>query len=287
MVDTKSAWDAKPTWDVVPENEEGATPRLDRSQRGPFLLRVGVGYAVLTIVMFGAGFMLTYVLDASVGHWDQSANEWLASRRTSFWDDITGLATAAVNTMPVIAAAIGLTVLLGFRHRWREATFVVLALTLEVAVFLSVTFAVGRPRPDVIRLNATPTTDSFPSGHAAAATVLLIGITIVVFSFTGKRAVRALCLATAILFICLVAFGRVYRGMHHPTDVGVGVLLGLACLCVSGYATAALWPHSSFRNDSTGGTTNRLSLSRGEAGDNRRSGRSFGQDAPGRADPAA
>jgi membrane-associated phospholipid phosphatase len=34
----------------------------------------------------------------------------------------------------------------------------------------------------------------------------------------------------------LVAVSRLYRGMHHPTDVVFGALNGLACLAVAVYA---------------------------------------------------
>jgi undecaprenyl-diphosphatase len=241
----------------------------------------------MTIVMLGIGLLLTYVLADSVGRWDQSVNEWIADQRSSVGNDTTGFATSAVNTGPAVAIAAVITVVLGLRHRWREAAFVVLALVLEVTVFLSVTFAVARPRPDVVRMNSTPTTSSFPSGHTAAATVLLIGVAVVVFWCTSRRTVRAACLTTAVLLIVLVAIGRVYRGLHHPTDVVAGALLGLVCLWISACATAVLWPQKSFRNDRTAGMTDHRSAIRGEASDNRRSGGAFGQDAPGWADPAA
>ena len=279
--------DVEAVWDVAPEGAEKPRRRFDRSQLQPFLLRFGVGYLALTIVMLGVGYLLTDVLSGSVGRWDQSVNEWFANRRSMVWSDTTGFATSAVNTEPAIGIAMVIAAVLGLCRRWREAAFVVLALVLEVLVFLSVTFVVARPRPDVIRLNSTPSTSSFPSGHTAAATVLLVGVTVVVFWCTSRRAWRAACVTTAILLVVLVGFGRVYRGLHHPTDVVVGALLGLACLCISSYATAALWPRRPFHNDPTTGTTDRLSVTRGGASDNRRGSGSFGQDAPGWADPAA
>jgi membrane-associated phospholipid phosphatase len=279
--------DAKAVWGVAPETRSQMHSEFECSELRTALLRVGAGYLALTLVMLGVGLILTHLLADSVGRWDQSVNEWFSSQREGVWNDTTGFATSAVNTEPAIGLAFVIAAVLGFRHWWREATFIVLALALEVMVFLSVTFIVARPRPDVIRMNSTPSTSSFPSGHTAAATVLLIGVTVVVFWATSKRAVRVTCLTTAVALVVLVAFGRVYRGLHHPTDVVAGALLGLACLWVSGYATAALWPRRSFRNDLTVGTTNRLSPTRGAASENGRSGSSFGQDAPGRADPAA
>ena len=75
-----------------------------------------------------------------------------------------------------------------------------------------------RQRPDVARLVALPHSHSFPSGHAstsfACATVLAL--------LEPRLRVPALVLAAAI------AFSRLYVGVHYPTDVLAGAVLGTA-----------------------------------------------------------
>jgi undecaprenyl-diphosphatase len=192
-----------------------------------------IGYVSLTAALLLIGVVLVHLLDGTVGRWDEHVNEWFARRRTQDWNDITQVATRMVETLPVIAAAAVVAGILAIARRWREAAMFVLALVLEITVFLSVTFVIARPRPDVPRLNSTPSTSSFPSGHTAAATVFTVGLALVVFSCTRSRLARGFTVIVAVVFPILVAFARVYRGLHHPTDVFVGYVFGLGCLFVA------------------------------------------------------
>ncbi|MDQ1520956.1 MAG: hypothetical protein QOI55_2029, partial [Actinomycetota bacterium] len=168
----RSILEPDPSWRTV----DDSPPHPVRTA----LVVTAIGYALLTAAMLAIGLLLTHALDGSVGRWDDHANRWLVERRSAGWDHITAVATWIVNTLQVIAAAAVVVALLWFRHRWREAAFLTIALVLEITVFLSVNFVVDRPRPDVPRLNKTPSTSSFPSGHTAAATVLFVGIALIV-----------------------------------------------------------------------------------------------------------
>jgi undecaprenyl-diphosphatase len=200
------------------------------------LVVIAIGYVALSAVLIGVGMLVTHLLDGSVGTWDLHVNRWFAARRSAGWNDVTAVFTAAVNTLPVIAMAAVTVGVLWLRHRVREALFLAIALTLEVTVFLTSAVVVARPRPDVSRLDSAPPTSSFPSGHTAAATVLFAGLALIVLCCTSAWFVRWLCAVLAAVIAAAVGLGRVYRGLHHPSDVLAGLLLGIACLCVAALA---------------------------------------------------
>jgi membrane-associated phospholipid phosphatase len=101
-----------------------------------------------------------------------------------------------------------------------------------------VNYAVGRPRPKVPHLGSTPSTYSFPSGHAAATLVLYGGLALIVTGRTRHLAARAVTWTLAVVFPLWVAFSRVSRGQHHLTDVIAGLALGAGVLLLLTPVTA-------------------------------------------------
>ncbi len=192
------------------------------------------GLVALTAVIVGIGLLLTKVLlSGSVGAWDDSVNRWLVGQRTATLDTLTALGSDMGSTLTIVAIAFVSSVVLAIKRHWREVEMIVVALTIEVSVFLLATLMVDRARPDVRRLDVSPPTSSYPSGHTAAAIVLYVSLAIVISSLTSSRLARALAWMLAILLPIAVGLSRLYRGMHHPTDVLASVLLAAGALTVA------------------------------------------------------
>jgi len=93
---------------------------------------------------------------------------------------------------------------------------------------------IGRPRPDQFSLNlgySTPSDYSFPSGHVVYYTLLfgMIAFLALASPKLGRKS-RILFLSVSALLIVLVGISRVYLGVHWPSDVVGGYLLGFALL---------------------------------------------------------
>jgi undecaprenyl-diphosphatase len=195
-------------------------------------IAIGTGLVIASLlcaaVLAGAGLLLVHV--GPVTRWDDRVNSWFASHRTPAWNNISYWGTYLANTLGIVVVAAVATAGLLLRRWGRQAFMLACALAVELTVFLTVNYSVGRPRPSVPHLGSTPSTYSFPSGHCAATLVLYGGIAVLVWSRTRSLVSRAVTAVGAVLFPLWVAFSRVYRGQHHPTDVFAGLCMGLAVL---------------------------------------------------------
>lgn len=85
-----------------------------------------------------------------------------------------------------------------------------------------------RTRPRVIpRLMRGAGWHSFPSGHATLAP-LVFGLGALIWASPWSTRTRVALLAAAATLSILVAYSRVYLGMHWPSDAAGGLLLGTA-----------------------------------------------------------
>jgi membrane-associated phospholipid phosphatase len=163
---------------------------------------------------------------------DTDAAQWFVDRRTPRLDHLTAIGSAlSATTIKIIVTVVIAMVMVAVWRRWREPMMVVLPLILEAMVFITVTWLVGRPRPDVLRLETSPVGSSFPSGHAAAA-VVYSSLLIVIFWHTRRWWIRLVSTIVTVSVALIVGLSRMYRGMHHVTDVLAGFALGAASIAI-------------------------------------------------------
>jgi undecaprenyl-diphosphatase len=195
---------------------------------------VGVlGWLVLASLAVGLGALVNhFVVGHALGHDDLDVARWFAARRTASWNTLSHVGSYFAETVTVfVVLAIALGVLAAHRA-WPQCALLVVTMAAEGGVYLVATYFVSRDRPAVPRLEHLIVSDSFPSGHTAAATALYGSLCIIVWSLSRARVWRGFFLAMAFLGPVIVGTSRVYRGMHNVTDVICGVLLGAGCIVV-------------------------------------------------------
>ena len=199
-----------------------------------FVVGLLAGYALLVTAMVFLGLTLIHVVlpIGGLGEADADVSQWLADNRSAGQEDVSWVGSTLAGGH-VIPAVIGLC--LAFfvvTKRWLLAAFVLFAVALESATYRATSVIVDRDRPAVERLEDLPVHDSYPSGHTAASIALYGGLLLLLASRIESKTVRITALLVGIAIPLFVGWARMYRGMHHLTDTGAGVLMGLAALGV-------------------------------------------------------
>jgi len=196
------------------------------------MLRALAPGIVVWLAIAGFGLLLSGPLKG----WDRTEtalNRSLQDTRSRTWDSVTALWSHLGNTEIIIGVCVVAVVLVWWRtRRWWFALIPALAISLQATIFVTVSTVIGRMRPDVPHLDPAPPTSSYPSGHVGASVALYSSLAIMATTIERtwlRRTVIGVCSVVPVL----VAYARMYRGMHHLSDVVVGAVNGVACAALA------------------------------------------------------
>lgn len=207
---------------------------LVRRSRGNFLTGIGAGLVSLLIII------LIGVLVAHSAAWttaEMSILEAISLRHTPGLDAFT-LGINYVFGPPVAAVLVVMTsvAILGASRRVSTAIQFAVVVTGSWLGSEVIKVLVDRPRPDHLLL-AHPliieTSSSYPSGHTAFAASLAMGLIVL----ARGRIRRTLAIVAGLLGVALVAFSRVYLGVHYVSDVAASMVYSVVAVSL----LTALW----------------------------------------------
>lgn len=155
---------------------------------------------------------------------DQAMVAAVAGHRTDLLNNlainVTSLGSAPV--VVVIALLVTLYALASGRQRVVLALFWT-PLSFFLDSVLKLVFQHPRPTQAII---AIPDSYSFPSGHAVAASALYITLALIAAHGERRQRPRRILIWSGVAVAVLVAWSRVYLGVHYFSDVIGGLLLG-------------------------------------------------------------
>ncbi|MDG4810560.1 phosphatase PAP2 family protein [Micromonospora sp. WMMD1120] len=140
---------------------------------------------------------------------------------------------AAFGRPTLIAAVLALVVLVGALRRRLVAAVVGVGLVLGT-VLVAGALKSALPRPD-LQIESSTTHNSFPSGHVAAATALLLAFLLVLPGWA-----RRWLAVPGAAGVSVIAAATMIAGWHRFSDALGGVLLGVTVFCLAAAALAAL-----------------------------------------------
>jgi undecaprenyl-diphosphatase len=143
--------------------------------------------------------------------------------------DLTALGGPTVLGLLVISV----TGFLALQRRYRTALFIFITASTGMVVGYGMKALFLRPRPTVVPQLRPVTETSFPSGHAMQSAIVFLTLGALLMRIADGRVTKLYCFVMAMLLSFLVGVSRVYLGVHYPTDVLGGWIVGMlwASIC--------------------------------------------------------
>jgi undecaprenyl-diphosphatase len=142
---------------------------------------------------------------------------------TSALFDLTALGGPTLIAL-VVLAVVGFLVV---QSRYWTAVFVFMTALSGELVSYGMKSVFARPRPGVAPHLREAFSSSFPSGHAMQSAIIYLTLGAMLMRITSGRLTKIYCFTVAMLLTFLVGLSRVWLGVHYPTDVLAGWIVGL------------------------------------------------------------
>ena len=171
---------------------------------------------------------IVYSDNSSIHTVDSDVIHWLAEHRVGWINiaatDLTALGSSSVVTLLYV---VGLVLLLLTRDRLDALQLVIAAIGSGVWTGVLKHYF-ERSRPTIVPQLVEVTGYSYPSGHALTAATMYLTLALIACRYVRGVQKQAIVIGLSLVVVMIVAFTRVYLGVHYPSDITSGVLFGWA-----------------------------------------------------------
>ncbi len=138
--------------------------------------------------------------------------------------DLTAL--GGVGGLTFLVLAIG--GFLWLRKQRRTAWFLLLSVSTGIVLSQLLKSFFDRPRPDLVPHGSLVYSASFPSGHSLMAAIVYLTLATLLARTLDGWMLKAYVMLLATFATLMVGVSRIYLGVHWPTDVMAGWIVGAA-----------------------------------------------------------
>lgn len=182
---------------------------------------------MLIVGIFFMGFLVNTIcmLTGCLESFDTIIYDSIVKLQSPFFDVLFKSVTQLGNVELLIISICLLSIFFNSKNR---RLFLITIVT-EVLLNYLIKIIIQRPRPNISRM-VDVSGFSYPSGHAMITVGLYGFIMYWVFKNIKNKPLRVVLLCLLTLLIIHIDISRIYLGVHYPSDVVGGLLLGIAVL---------------------------------------------------------
>jgi undecaprenyl-diphosphatase len=200
----------------------------NKSQRIPYLsyirvVEIVIGLTVSTLTLLV--FLKLAVNLPELQHFDDAVSHFIYSFRSPLLTKIMIFASYFGQELLYLFLFL-LSVLLVTLKKWRDIVVLLTIASTGAVVNIVIKELISRERPTIDPL-FQEIFHSFPSFHAMNAFIFYSLCVFFIYKFTRNRLYTLIAFLLGILLVCSVGVSRIYLGVHYPTDVLAGYIVGL------------------------------------------------------------
>lgn len=204
-------------------------------------LFLAIGLALALVAVWGFAWLAeaigegaTHDVDVRVLLW---INQYASERMDVLAVEITALGDGAVVVVLVLVSSL----LLWLTRNRHLAVILWVASIGGLLINTALKLAFDRPRPQVFEWRIDYAgLSSFPSGHATIAMVVYVALAYVIARLEPTPGLRRVTFAIFGVLVLLIGLSRLYLGVHYPSDVAAGFVVGFAWAVFSALAVEAI-----------------------------------------------
>lgn len=199
-----------------------------RSAYTTFGLLILGGLTIAVFLTFGFAKIAGTVVEGDTAGFDNAAMRFMGEHQSPVISNLM-VEVTMLGTGIVVAMIVGVAALFLWLYDYRNSA-TLLVVTTVGGLLLNYVLKAGfdRPRPEFFEWGTHAMTSSFPSGHAMSAAIVYPTIAYLAARVQKTHLARILTMLVAALLVVLISMSRVYLGVHYPSDVAAGVVVGLA-----------------------------------------------------------
>jgi undecaprenyl-diphosphatase len=201
------------------------------------------GLTIAIFLTFGFAKIAAKVVSGKTTGFDEAAMRFMGQHQVP-WISHLMIEFTMLGTGIVVAMIVAVSALFLWLYDYRNSSTLLLVTTLG-GMLLNNVLKLGfdRPRPQFFEWGTHVMSSSFPSGHAMSAAIVYPTVAYLAARLQKTHLARLATMLVAALLVSLICLSRVYLGVHYPSDVLAGVVVGLAwsAFCMTTLEVAQLY----------------------------------------------
>jgi undecaprenyl-diphosphatase len=189
------------------------------------LLFVGMLSAIAALFFFG--WLADEMIEGDTHRFDEGVRNFVHEFSSPALTSLMQLASFLGSTLFLVIFGVIIVIALYLRkHRHGAILFTITTVGASI-LLVTLKLAFRRTRPEPFFDTILPVSYSFPSGHSLASFCFYGALAAILTPRIKNIYLQILVWISAIIMIFLIGISRIYLGVHHPSDVVAGYVVGL------------------------------------------------------------